>query len=75
MKKTCTGCPAFYYNDFSGRCLLGNDIEHYDNINMDYGSLFLYRPVRNCVKPRSVRQFCEMSIERSKSLGENDWRG
>ena len=72
--KTCGNCPAFAYGDFKGKCNLGYDIKCYDMLKTVFGDINRFCPVEGCEKPKTVKQYVEMTIERSKKLEANDWR-
>lgn len=62
--RSCNGCSAFIYDGLSSRCGLKHKIIDIKTIKSIYGEIFVFAPIEECEKPKSIREFCELSLRK-----------
>lgn len=63
-KRTCDGCKAFLYGEFSGRCELGYTIGKVRHRVVFGRDIFSYAPTQECPKPKTNKQYLEILKEK-----------
>lgn len=60
MKKTCNGCKAFIYNNYSAKCELGYEIENYECVKVLDDTILKFRPLGICPKPKTNKEYARL---------------
>ena len=60
MKKTCNGCKAFIYSDYSAKCELGYEIENHERVKVLGDILLRFRPLGTCPKPKTNNEYTKL---------------
>ena len=60
MKRTCDGCKAFIYSNYSAKCERGYEVENYERVKVSGDVLLRFRPLKTCPKPKTNNEYARL---------------